>query len=156
MDEKEYKIIRNSVQLTEVNVSELHVTGSVYDYKEARRNGENVRQQVRFFQDQNETKAIENYFCSFCLCRVEARVSIKTEKKLTELFCVTLAVSGILRSKIIDMNDMEKFNKTADMLCFPLLLPYIKSYLQSVSGMLAVPTFNIPTMDIIKSIEKNK
>lgn len=155
MDEKEYKIIRHSVQLDCVNVGELHIEGDILKLKNA-----HGKMSQKFNLSQNLKTSESNPFSIEGKCKVVIDIN---HRSFDTPYKICLVIIGIFSSELKATNESEvnseneknEFATNVSKLCIPLLLPYVKSYLQMVTGILSIPPFPIPTMDILRSIEEN-
>ena len=67
---------------------------------------------------------------------------------------VKVEVRGVFCKSDTYMSD-EEFIKNIHKLCVPLLLPTAKSTLQIMTGITDLPSFSLPTIDIIQTIGMN-
>jgi preprotein translocase subunit SecB len=156
MYKDEYKVARFSIQLLNVTVSELHVQGDTDKMKDAMSNNNGKLKQNTDIQHENSPIVKSSTSTSmYGFCKMNVEIVDPSIKQKTVYLHVQLVLKGLfIKDKAAKISD-ETFKKRVTQLTIPLLLPYVKANLQLITGMLSIPSFNLPTIDIIKTINKN-
>lgn len=86
---------------------------------------------------------------------VKAEISVVSrleDKEIAKLMVECKGVFNVIKSGL----EKEEEEKRVNLQMVPQLLPYIRSSLTNLSSMMSIPPITLPTIDVIKSIQKNR
>lgn len=86
---------------------------------------------------------------------MKAEIHLADAKSKDPIAEFLVECKGMFELKREQEIDEEEYRKRLDLQLVPQLLPYIRSAIASLSSMVRVPVM-LPTMDVLKSIRKNK
>lgn len=136
MNFEEYKLIKNSIQLVDVDLVSL-------ECKKLDGNSRKLGFKLERAVNKLESRKVEIFL----------RVTINFEEEPP--FYLTLEYKGICNSK--DDNIVEdSLIEYADTQVVPLLLPYARECISNTLLRMKLPVFNLPTMDILRSMTENE
>lgn len=143
LDIKEYyKLIRNSVQLIDVNLVKMTCINN-----------------TRVYQDESEEEKSHHVHLAFkrsvtILSENTAEISLFSKIGVEDgPFDFEIEYRGICITTIeIDKDSFEQYSYNQ---VVPLLIPYVRECVASTMAKMGLPIFTIPTMDVLDSIEEN-
>lgn len=140
----EYKIARDSIQLTDAYVFQCQAKRFADMSPETQYA---LETQVGYAQERISDSTLNGYI------KVVISVLIKEEEqKAAEL---SVECKGIFRIMEEGMSPEEQENRIK-LQIVPQLLPYVRSAMSNLSSMLHIAPVTLPTMDILKSIQQNR
>lgn len=144
---KDYKLSRDSIQLVEVTVTKC--------FAEVDDNLDN-----EFSPDYAPVNLNLSHSCDWINDRtakgyLRAKVSVLNENSEKPIAKFSIDVVGLFRAISNRKINRLEYTRRIELQLVPQLLPYVRSTLTTLSALLTIPPVVLPTMDIIRSIQKN-
>ncbi len=136
MDKQRYELIKNNVQLKNVELFKLHCT---------KKTGTNKTIKLGI------ERKVEVVDLSQGLIFLTVDIDFENEGP----FSLSLVLKGSCTATNISDITEEEYEKYLFSLTVPLLLPYARECISNMTSRMNLPAFYLPTMDILESLSAN-